>query len=52
MIYSSITPYVYMLNTDELDSEHVCLDFYGSRNPRDRWGYDGFGVGLTPHILV
>ncbi|KAK4684769.1 DDB1- and CUL4-associated factor 11, partial [Tremellales sp. Uapishka_1] len=43
MIYSSITPYVHMLYTNEHDSEHVELDFSGD-NRRNSWGYDHFGI--------
>lgn len=47
MIYSSITPYVHMLRTDEHDTDHQTLDF------RDR-GDDHFGVGAhhTPRLTV
>ena len=45
MIYSSITPYVHMLNTTEDDTEHVELDFSGIRRRHsDMWAYDSFGV--------
>ncbi|GFZ44523.1 hypothetical protein JCM24511_02246 [Saitozyma sp. JCM 24511] len=45
IIYSSITPYVHMFYTSEHDSEHVCLDFSGSRRrSEDIWGYDSFGI--------
>ncbi|RXK42673.1 hypothetical protein M231_00228 [Tremella mesenterica] len=45
MIYSSITPYVHMLYTAQHDSEHICLDFTGSRRSREeQWGYDSFGI--------
>lgn len=37
MIYSSITPQVHMLKTDEHDTDHTTLDF------RER-GHDHFGV--------
>lgn len=43
MIYSSITPYVHMLYTDEFDQEHVELDF---SDPRERGNYYRSGVGL------
>ncbi len=50
MIYSSITPYVHMLYTAEDDTEHVELDFSGSRRrSEDIWGYDSFGVSDTYH---
>ncbi|WWC57559.1 uncharacterized protein I303_100091 [Kwoniella dejecticola CBS 10117] len=45
MIYSSITPYVHMLYTNETDQEHIELDFTGRRRDRDAmWGYDRFGI--------
>lgn len=48
IIYSSITPYVHMFYTSEHDSEHVCLDFSGSRRrSEDIWGYDSFGVSAA-----
>ncbi|BEI99065.1 hypothetical protein CcaverHIS631_0401080 [Cutaneotrichosporon cavernicola] len=37
MIYSSITPFVHMLRTDEHDSEHTTLDFRAGR-------HDHFGI--------
>jgi WD repeat-containing protein 23 len=37
MIYSSITPFVHMLRTDEHDSEHTTLDFRAGRG-------DHFGI--------
>lgn len=43
MIYSSITPYVHMLYTDEFDQEHVELDF---SDPRERGNYYRSGVRL------
>lgn len=39
MIYSSITPFVHMLRTDDHDSEHTTLDFRAGR-------HDHFGVRL------
>ncbi|ORY23259.1 WD40-repeat-containing domain protein [Naematelia encephala] len=47
MIYSSITPYVHMLYTNELDDDHIMLDFSGGGGGRRRgvaWGYDSFGI--------
>ncbi|WVQ82798.1 hypothetical protein IAT38_004930 [Cryptococcus sp. DSM 104549] len=41
MIYSSITPYVHMLYTDEFDQEHVELNF---KDPSDRNGYYSQGI--------
>ncbi|AAW40986.2 hypothetical protein CNBA4920 [Cryptococcus deneoformans B-3501A] len=41
MIYSSITPYVHMLYTDEFDQEHVELDF---SDPRERGNYYRSGI--------
>ncbi|OXG54142.1 WD-repeat protein 23 [Cryptococcus neoformans] len=41
MIYSSITPYVHMLYTDEFDQEHVELDF---SHPRERGNYYRSGI--------
>lgn len=44
MIYSSITPYVHMLNTAEHDEDHHQLDFT-SRTGRGYYGgNDHFGV--------
>jgi hypothetical protein len=37
-----------MFYTSEHDSEHVCLDFSGSRRrSEDIWGYDSFGVSAA-----
>ncbi|KAK8844784.1 hypothetical protein IAR55_006634 [Kwoniella newhampshirensis] len=44
MIYSSITPSVHMLYTNEFDQEHVELNFSGSRRSESMWGYDRFGI--------
>ena len=46
MIYSSITPYVHLLNTAEDDAEHIELDFtsQGRYRPNSWGGYDSFGV--------
>ncbi|ODN73721.1 hypothetical protein L202_07261 [Cryptococcus amylolentus CBS 6039] len=41
MIYSSITPYVHMLRTDEFDTEHIELDF---NSPGERHRYYGHGI--------
>ncbi|WVF66532.1 hypothetical protein IAT40_001272 [Kwoniella sp. CBS 6097] len=44
MIYSSITPYVHMVYTNEFDQEHTELDFSSSRGRRDAWGYERIGI--------
>ncbi|WVQ94146.1 hypothetical protein IAU59_001224 [Kwoniella sp. CBS 9459] len=44
MIYSSITPYVHMVYTNEFDQEHTELDFSGRRSGRDPWGYERIGI--------
>ncbi|WVQ72216.1 hypothetical protein IAR50_001763 [Cryptococcus sp. DSM 104548] len=41
MIYSSITPYVHMLRTDEFDTEHIELSF---NSPGERHRYYGHGI--------
>ncbi|OCF34893.1 hypothetical protein I316_03440 [Kwoniella heveanensis BCC8398] len=44
MIYSSITPYVHMIYTNEFDQEHTELDFSSSGGRRDPFGYERVGI--------